>query len=46
VSVSVIAPSDLGTFGRGDASQAGGTIMDDLGLPRPAAQLADDGEQS
>jgi iron complex transport system substrate-binding protein len=46
LSVAVIAPSDPGTFGRGDAGQAVGTVMDDLGLPRPAAQLADDGEQA
>ena len=46
LSVSVLGPNDPGTFGRGDAGQAVGTVMDDLGLPRTAAQLADDGEQS
>jgi len=46
LSVSVLSPGDPGTFGRGDAGQAVGTVMDDLGLPRPPAQVADDGEAS
>ncbi len=46
LSVSVLGAGDPGTFGRGDVGQAVGTVMDDLGLPRTEAQLADDGEQS
>lgn len=46
LSVSVLTAGDPGTFYRGDVGQAVGTVMDDLGLPRPEAQLADDGEQS
>ncbi|MGY1836059.1 ABC transporter substrate-binding protein [Blastococcus sp. SYSU DS0510] len=46
LSVSVLGAGDPGTFGRGDSGQAVGTVMDDLGLPRTAAQLADDGEES
>jgi len=46
LSVSVLSPNDPGTFGRGDAGQAVGTVMDDLGLRRTPAQLADDGESS
>lgn len=46
LSVSVLGPGDPGTFGRGDAGQAIGTVMDDLGLLRLSAQLADDGETS
>jgi len=47
LSVSVLGTGgDPGTFGRGDSGQAVGTVMDDLGLPRTEAQLADDGSQS
>ncbi len=46
LSVSVISAYDPGTFGRADSGQAIGTVMDDLGLPRTDAQLADDGEAS
>ncbi len=46
LSVSVLGAGDPGTFGRGDSGQAVGTVMDDLGLPRTDAQLADDGEES
>lgn len=46
LSVSVLGAGDPGTFGRADSGQAVGTVMDDLGLLRLPAQLADDGEQS
>ncbi len=46
LSVSVLGAGDPGTFGRGDSGQAVGTVMDDLGLPRTDAQLADDGSES
>ncbi len=46
LSVSVLGAGDPGTFGRADNGQAVGTVMDDLGLLRLPAQLADDGEQS
>lgn len=44
--MSVLGADDPGTFGRAGAGQAVGTVVDDLGLTRVAAQAADDGEQA
>lgn len=46
LSVSVIGAGDPGTFTREDTGQAVGTVMDDLGVPRVAAQQADQGEEA
>lgn len=46
LSISVLGAGDPGTFSREDGGQAVGTVVDDLGLPRVAAQQADDGSQT
>lgn len=46
LSVSVVGAGDPGTFTREDTGQAIGTVMDDLGLPRVAAQAADSGDEA
>ena len=44
LSVTLVSAGDPGTFYRADTGQALGTVMRDLGLPQPAAQAADTGD--
>ncbi|HWH28975.1 MAG TPA: iron-siderophore ABC transporter substrate-binding protein, partial [Mycobacteriales bacterium] len=46
LSVTLVSAGDPGTFYRADTGQALGTVMTDLGLPQPAAQAADSGDDA